>query len=162
MTAPALHDPATTCMERLQEAGLNTFEQGSADPWPPCGSHCDIFSEVNRGAITKGFNIGLKFQQSKPLNVETYNQGCVNPWGCVDSGGFACEGGISRFGPFMENRLKELNKPYDPTSQEYHPPQYMMGIKNGGINSVTGWDRTSQGPFVWAANAETKVPCAKK
>jgi len=162
MTEPALHVPSMTCVERLQEVGLNTFEQGSADPWPPCGSHCDIFSEVNRGAITKGFNIGLNFQQSKPVNVETYNQGCANPWGCVNNDGFSCEGGISRFGPFMESRLKELNKPYDPTKQEYHPPQYMMGVKNGSVNSVTGWDRTPQGAFVWAANAETKVPCPQK
>jgi len=161
---PSLHVASTTCVERLGEVGLNTFEQGSRDPWPSCGEHCDVFSELNRGAITKAFNLGLKFPQSKPLNVETYNQGCVNPWGCVDSGGFACEGGLSRFGPFMEARLKELNRPYDPSRQEYHPPQYMMGIKDGGINSVTGWARKGgqDGPFAWAAAAETKLPCPKK
>ena len=159
---PALHDPTSTCVER-QEVALNTFEQGSADPWPHCGIHCDVFSEVNRGAITKAFNLGLKFNQSKPLNVETYNQGCLNPWGCVDNDGFACNGGLSRFDPFMEARMKELNQPYDPTRQEYHPPQYMMGIKGGTINSVTGWARQSaQAPFAWAAAAATKVPCPQK
>ena len=163
MMEPTRHVPTSTCLERREEVGLNTFEQGSADPWPVCGAHCDVFSEVNRGAITKAFNLGLKFQQSKPLNVETYNQGCLNPWGCVDNDGFACKGGQSRFGPFMEARMKELNKPYDPTQQEYHPPQYMMGIKNGTVNSVTGWARKdAQAPFAWAASATTKVPCPKK
>ena len=157
-STPTLHDAAgNLCRER----SLNTFEQGSSDPLPPCGVDCDVFSQVTRGAITKGFNIGLKHQQSKPLNVETYNQGCLNPWGCVDNGAFACEGGASRFGPFMDARFAELNKPYDPSALEFNPPRYMMGVKDLTPNSVSGWGKTSTGRLVWAANADVTVPCAK-
>jgi|LauGreDrversion2_5_1035112.scaffolds.fasta_scaffold00665_9 hypothetical protein len=156
---PTLHDASTVCAERIAEVGLNTFEEGSADPWPGCGSKCDVFSQVNRGAITKGFNVGLTHQQSKALNVDVYNQGCSNPWGCVSNGEFSCRAPESRFGPYMDSHFKELNKAYDPSGTQYHPPQYMMGIKNEGINSVTGWKKATRGDFLWKERSENKVPC---
>lgn len=154
---PVLHDTSTTCQERT----FNTFEEGSADPWPACGANCDIFSQLNRGAITKDFNLGLTFRQRKALTTETYNQGCLNPWGCVDNGDYTCAGRRSTFDGFMERRFQELMTPLDPSQAEYHPPHYMMGIKAGGINAVDGWGRSPQGRWTWQAQATEKVPCPR-
>jgi len=150
-----LHAPTSVCQERA----FNTFEEGSADPWPSCGSHCDVFSQLNRGAITKDFNLGLSFPQSKPLNVDTYNQGCLNPWGCVDSGGYTCRGRAAGFDAFMEGRFQALSQPLDPSQLEYHPPHYQMGIKAGSVNSVSGWEKTPRGQWAWQRASRENVPC---
>lgn len=155
-----LRDITTTCIERNEQAGLNTFEEGSADPLPACGSDCDIYSQVRRGAITKAFNLGLTFPQSKPLNVDTYNQGCLDPWGCVNNEGFTCRGAASGFSPFMDERLRDLNLPLDPTRLEYHPPRYMMGIKDNSVNSVTGWQKDAAGRARWTQGL-VPMPCHK-
>jgi len=158
---PAVHDAAFVCRENRQ-TGLNTFEEGPADPLPECGSNCDVYSQLMRGAITKGFNIGLSFPQSKPLNVETYNQGCADPWGCVDNLGFSCKGAVSHFGPSMDAQFKRLNAAYEPSGLEYHPPAYAMGIKNGTVNSVTGWSRGAGGRPAWESHATTRLPCLQR
>ena len=155
---PARRGPASTCQERA----FNTFEEGSSDPWPACGADCDVFSRLNRGAITKDFNLGLSFPQSKALNVDTYNQGCLNPWGCVDNGDYSCRGQQSGFGAFMGERFTELMKPLDPSQFEYHPPDYVMGVKAGSVNSVSGWARTPQGQWAWELSSQDRVPCPSK
>jgi hypothetical protein len=157
-SSATLHEPTNTCLER----SFNTFEEGSADPWPACGSHCDVFSQVHRGAITKDFNLGLSFPQSKPLSVDTYNQGCLNPWGCVDTGDQACRGRGSGFDAFMDTRFRQLSQPLDPSQLEYHPPRYMMGVKAGGLNSVSGWEKTPQGQWAWQLASRERVPCPQR
>lgn len=133
---PVLKDPAgPACSER----SLNTFEELSKDPWPPCGTNCDVFSQVQRGVLTKDFNLGLTFPQSKRFSVDSFNQGCLNPWGCVEAGGFSCLGAPSSFGPFMSSRFNHLMSPLDPSLQEFHPPSYMLGMKKGTPNTAASW-----------------------
>ena len=148
----SLHVPA----ERCGEISLNTFEQRNPDEFSAdCGDHCDAFATVQRGAITKAFNLGLANGPSKQLNVDTYNGGCLDAWGCVDSDGFRCAGARDAgFGPFMRAQFDGLNAPYDPSGAEYAPPPALQGLKAGTINSVTGWQRSSPGGAVaWRAAA---------
>jgi len=126
--SPVLRDASQrVCLERA----LNTFEEASSDPPPSCGANCDVFSKVLRGAITKDFNLGMTFPQSKPLNVDTFNQGCLNPWGCVETNNGVCYGQASSFDTLMNERFKDLMKPLDPSLQEVHPPVYVLGCKAG-------------------------------
>jgi hypothetical protein len=151
----ALHAPAQRC----GEISLNTFEQRNPDEFSAdCGDHCDAFAGVQRGAITKAFNVGLvadrRAQQRKELNVDTYNGGCLDVWGCVDSDGFRCAGARDAgFGPFMRAQFDELDAPYDPSGAEYAPPPALQGLKAGTVNSVTGWRRAPGGDYAWRAAA---------
>lgn len=112
-----LRNLTTSC----QEKSFNTFEEG-------CRQNCSVIAPSSRGAITKDFNLGLSLPQRKPLTVDVYNQGCLNPWG-----------GSVAFDPSMEARFQKLMQPLDPSHHEFHPPSYMMGIKHGGANVVSGW-----------------------
>lgn len=147
--------------ERCGETDLNTFEQRNPDEFSSsCGAYCDAFAGVQRGAITKAFNVGLRMPQRKELNVDTYNQGCLNPWGCVNNDGYSCVGPVEqRFGAFMRDQFRALNAPYDPSQAEYAaPPVYSMGWKSGGPNAVTGWLPSERG-FIWEKAAPTQLPC---
>ena len=155
-----MYDSPMSC----KESTLNRFETRPTDTWPGCGPHCDIYTQVQRGAITAAFNIGLKPHQAKELNVDTYNQGCANPWGCVNDDGYSCSGKEKRFGPFMEKRFDALNSPFDPSNAEYKPPFYMMGSKTGTANAVDGWEKTSGGQLRWQAASpwQNTEACPKK
>ena len=118
-----LHDPSSTC----EEIGFNRFETLSADPGSP-----------EYGVLTQGYNIGLRQCQAKKLNIDEYNSGCINQYGCLSSPENKCLGKPKKLNEVMEARYAKLNAPYDPSGSEYNPPQYMMGWKDGGVNSVTG------------------------
>lgn len=140
---------------RCTEAGLNTFEQENVSRYP----QGDIMNAVRRGAITKGWNLGLRNPQAKKLAVDMYNGGCVDLHGCVPSGsgtleGFSCAGGKDSMGPEMKEAYGYLNAPLLEDNFEYKPPDYMMGIKNSGPNSVAGWARAPGGSQVWEVMAE--------
>lgn len=150
-----MYDEPATC----QETGLNRFETKPTDAWPDCGPNCDIYSQVQRGSITAAFNIGLLPHQAKPLNVDTYNQGCSNPWGCVNDTGYTCAGKEKRFGPFMEQRYEMLNSPFDASGAEYKPPFYMMGPKTGTANAVDGWAKAPNGQLRWQAASSHRSGC---
>lgn len=155
------HSEATRC----GETALNTFEERNPDEFSAdCGEHCDAFASVQRGAITKAFNVGLKPPQRKELNVDTYNQGCVNPWGCVSNDGVSCLGTPQeRFATtgFMHEQFRELNANYDPELSEYAPPSYAMGWKTGTANSVTGWQQAPRSNlFVWQEASPARASCS--
>ena len=69
---------AKTTTSSCKETSFNTFEEISE----VCGQNYD---PTSRGAITKDFNLGLSKLHRKPLTVDVYNQGCLNPWGCAET-----------------------------------------------------------------------------
>ena len=112
----------------------------------------DIMESIKRGEIKKNFNSGLRNPQAKHLEVETYNGGCVNPWGCVSNNGHNCNS--------EKKRNVEVNEMYDYLNQsyltgtfqsslEYQPPLQMEGYKAGTINSVSGWKKDDDGSWMW-------------
>lgn len=145
--------------EKCRETSLNLFEAKPTDTWPSCGPGCDIYSQVQRGTITAAFNIGLEKHQAKELNVDTYNQGCTNPWGCVNDDGYSCAGRPRRFGTAMAQRYDGLNSPYDPSGAEYKPPFYVLGPKIGTVNAVDGWARAPDGRLRWQAASLNQGSC---
>ncbi len=149
-----LHDEHSRC----SEIGLNTFETLDTVKYP----QGDIMNAVERGAITKAWNLGLRNPQAKKLTVDTYNGGCRDLHGCVpgvpgtlapDVPGFGCGGRVGSMGPAMSKAYDFLNAPLLADGFEYRPPDYMMGIKDAGPNSVDGWARTPQGAMVWKEKA---------
>ena len=134
---------------KCQEISFNTTEEvvGIQNPDP------DIWNYLKRGAITKEFNKGLRNPQAKLMTVDTYNGGCVDGWGCVANTGFKCgenkaqTSAINNMYDFLQSPL--LTGVYK-ADLEYKPPPYMQGIKAGTANSVTGWDKTVGGQYVWA------------
>ena len=158
---PSLHAEARRC----GEISLNTFEERNPDEFSTScgGDHCDAFSDVKRGSISKAFNVGLKSPLRKEMNVDTYNQGCVNPWGCVNNDGLLCVGSQEERRAswnFMREQYRDLNANYDPSLSELSPPSYSMGWKTGTVNSVTGWQRMpGSDRLVWQATSPTQVDC---
>ena len=149
-----LHDDQSRC----SEIGLNTFEQVDTVRYP----QGDIMNAVERGPITKSWNLGLRNPQAKKLTIDMYNSGCQDLHGCVPSvpgtlapgvPGFACGGPVGAMGPEMSKAYDFLNAPLLADGFEYRPPDYMMGIKNAGPNSVDGWKRTPQGSLMWEQKA---------
>lgn len=142
-----LHDENTAC----GEIGFNTFEDMDTTRYP----QGDVMNVVGRGAITKAWNLGLRNPQAKKLTVDVYNGGCRDLYSCVpgvssDVPDFGCKGNVRKsMGPDMQKAYNYLNAPLLADGFEYHPPDYMMGIKDSGPNSVEGWNRTSQGLLVW-------------
>lgn len=129
---------------------LNSFEDKGTARYP----QGDVMNFLRRGAIEKDWNAGLRNPQSKKLAVDVYNGGCRDTWGCVPTGpdqlapdvpGFACPAGVSSMGPEMRKAYAYLNKPFLADGYEFHPPEYMMGIKDAGVNSVDGWQRMPDG-----------------
>jgi hypothetical protein len=113
--------------------------------------------------ITADTNAGLRMPQARPLTLDAYNSGCVNPHACVASAelGFNCSGPVQQQAPMMKMLYNDLNSPFLSTDFEYTPQQYMMGIKFNTVNSVTGWNRDAAGGYVWQ-EAATKVPGAAR
>lgn len=149
-SAVCLRNEKTAC----KEIGLNTFEDRDTMRFP----QGDVMNVVARGAITKAWNLGLRNPQAKKLSVDVYNGGCLDVHGCVpgvpgtlapDVPGFECRGGVKSMGPEMNKAYDFLNAPLLADGFEYTPPDYMMGIKDSGPNSVEGWNRTPQGSLVW-------------
>jgi hypothetical protein len=154
------HQRSTVCLHdehsRCSEIGLNTFEESDTVRYP----QGDVMNTVARGAITKSWNLGLRNPQAKKLTVDMYNSGCVDLHGCVpgvpgdpDVPGFGCAGGVGSMGPAMSKAYNYLNSPLLADSFEFNPPDYMLGVKGSGPNSVDGWKRTPQGSLVWEEKA---------
>lgn len=154
-SAVCLHNEQTGC----SEIGLNTFETKDTTKFP----QGDVMNIVARGAITKSWNLGLRNPQAKKLSVDTYNGGCLDVHGCVpsipgmepDVPGFACGGAVGSMGPALHKAYDYMNAPFLGDGFEYKPPDYMMGIKDSGPNSVDGWKRTQQGVLTWEQKAKT-------
>ena len=118
--------------------------------------------EPSYGTITADVNAGLRFPQARQLSIETYNSGCVNPYGCVSNPqeGFACHGAPKEPSPAISKLYSVLNKPYAPRSFELErPPDYVVGIKENGVNSVSGWQLDAAGKWEWQRDAHPE-PCA--
>lgn len=158
------HERSSVCLHsedsKCSETGLNTFETLDTVRYP----QGDVMNIVERGAITKSWNLGLRNPQAKKLTVDMYNSGCQDLHGCVpgvpgtlapDVPGFGCRGSISSMGEQMSKTYDFLNAPLLKDGFEYKPPSYMMGIKDGGPNSVDGWRRTAQGSLAWEEKARS-------
>ena len=144
-----------------EEISLNTTEEvKGVDPPEP-----DVWNSLKRGSIKKEFNAGLRNPQAKLMNVETYNGGCVNEWGCVANAGFRCPrseahtSAIKGMYDWLQSPL--LSGVSDP-DLEYNPPEYMQGIKAGTANSITGWGRTADGTYKWAQLSRRDNPGVAK
>ena len=153
--------------EKCGEISLNTFEQRNPDEFSEgCsdGGCIDAYATVHRGSIAKSFNVGLSSEQRKHLNVDQYNQGCTNPWGCVDGSGKRCSSGAaeSAFGPFMHKRFDALSASFDASGSEYRPPSGALGWKAGSVNSNAGWQRLSNGQYLWEAASKIVGHCEHK
>ena len=152
-----LHAMETACEHR----GFNTYETVDKRVLP---SIISTSGEPNYGTITADVNAGLRFPQSRQMNLENFNSGCINPYGCVSNveEGFACSGPLKEPSPALSTLYKHLNSPYAPNSFEMkNPPEYVVGIKESSVNSVLGWQRKPNDPTVleWHANAH-REPCA--
>jgi hypothetical protein len=134
---------------RCQEISLNTTERIEALSYP----EIDIMNVIRRGEISKDFNKGLRNPQSKLMDYHTYNGGCLGIWGAVSSTGF---------GSNSKPKVSEVAKMYDYLNKPlldgvamsalpYNPPSWLEGIKKGGPNSVSGWDKGSTGEYRWEA-----------
>jgi hypothetical protein len=161
------HERSSVCLHdehsRCSEIGLNTFETLDTVRYP----HGDIMNAVGveRGAITKSWNLGLRNPQAKKLTVDMYNSGCLDLHGCVpgvpgtlapDVPGFGCGGRVGSMGPAMSKAYDFLNAPFLEDGFEFKPPDYMQGIRDAGPNSVLGWARAPSGIRVWEKNAEAQ------
>lgn len=149
------HEAVTKC----EPMGFNTYETLDQRASPAITY---LSGEPSYGMITADTNAGLRMPQSRPLNLDAYNSGCVNPHTCVSSTelGFGCSGPVQQQAPMMEMLYNDLNSPFLSSEFEYTPKQYVMGIKNNTVNSVSGWNRgKAEGTYVWQESA-VKVPCA--
>lgn len=150
----------STCLDDMpfncENTGLNTFEKKEAIKYPPV----DIQNQLRRGSITKEWNKGLRMPQAKKLTTDTFNGGCTDPWGCVANSGFSCPGSKPKESS-VYNMYAFLQKPLDAgTDQErleYNPPAFMMGIKNGTVNSVNGWKKDGK-QYAWEAHNRKDNP----
>ena len=141
---PSLHNVTNSCTE----TSLNTWESTSTS-LPPS---IDVLNSSNlrRGMITSVPNLGLQQRQSKKMSYNHYNSGCLNPQGCVNSGGVTCPGSVRQGSPEINSMYKFLNAPLMADNSEYYPPKYMMGWKAGSVNSVSGWEKNPNSEtFVW-------------
>ena len=143
-----LHDATTVC----QATGFNTYQSGNEQGYPQVYY---TSGEPRYGMVVTDFNAGLRLPQSRPLVIDSYNSGCLNPHGCVNNqrDGFTCGGPVKVQTKYMRALYDDLNGPYAPNDFDLEPPAYVMGIKNGGINSVTGWAKNASGQLVWEENA---------
>ena len=103
-------------------------------------SQPSLSGENSYGMISPDVNAGLLQAQARPFTREAYNSGCVNLHGCVSSEG-KCRGPVKTGSPGIQALYKELNSPLAPDDFDHHPPQHVLGIRQGTINSVTGWHR---------------------
>ena len=149
-----LHEATTECAA----AGFNVYQTSDTRGSPPISYTA---GEPRYGMLSADTNAGLRLPQSRPLNLDAYNSGCVNPQGCVSNpaDGFTCSGPLQKPSMFLESLYQDLNAPFDPAKLEYNPPAYMMGIKNGTANSVTGWAKTATG-LAWMGAGNVQ-PCEK-
>lgn len=163
MSRHCLHESGHRCRD-LPE--LNSYEEVGTSKFP----QGDVMNYLRRGTIQKDWNAGLRNPQAKKLTIDTYNGGCVDMWGCVPTGvdqlapsvpGFSCHNTrLSSMGPEMKEAYAYLNRPLLRDGYEYNPPEYMMGIKNTGPNSVMGRVKHPSGSFAFehkigvAANAD--------
>lgn len=154
MKPPALHATVTSCQpisynvyETLDKRSLPTVSQSSGEP--------------HYGTITTDVNAGLRLPQARPMNIETFNSGCVNPHGCVSNiaEGFACPGPLKQPSSAISNLYDVLQAPYAPHNFEMKPPPpYVVGIKETSLNSVVGWRANKDGKQEWQTHAATQ-PC---
>ncbi len=153
--APArFHESTTTC----EKTGVGTFDTRDGRVWPAIA---DLGGEPRYGMLSADANAGLRMPQARKLSLDAYNSGCVNPHGCVNTEGFGCPGPVAAMGEELTQLYDELNKPAAPGRFEYSPPSYMMGIKSGTANSVTGWDVGADGQMAWKTGEQaTPMPCS--
>ncbi len=150
-----LHDTTTRC----EDAGFRVTDTVDQRVLPPVSY---LSGEPTYGMLSVDVNGGLRLPQSRPLTVEAYNTGCVNPHGCVNNeqDGFGCLGPVKKESPFMRALYTELQMPYAPDSFEMQPPpDYVVGTKATGVNSVTGWRVTPEGRYLWEQESTQAVPC---
>jgi hypothetical protein len=146
------HAVTTTC----DAAGFNRYDTTMTGSGPPIQYTA---GEPEYGVITNDVNAGLRLPQSRPLNLEEFNSGCVNPQGCVDQKGYVCPGPVKTLSPFMSALYDELQSPVAPHSfDETVPPAYVTGIKETGVNSVAGWARDGS-QLLWQAQSSNQQTC---
>lgn len=154
MTRAAMYSAETSC----EPISFNTYE--TLDKQMPATAYST--GEPSYGMITADVNAGLRLPQARPMNVETYNSGCVNPYGCVSNPqeGVACAGPLKEPSPAILSLYSMLNKPFAPNGFEMKsPPAYVVGVKEKGVNSVSGWQVDAAGTWEWQRDAHTQ-PCA--
>lgn len=158
-TAGSAGSTRQTPAEKCGETSLNTFEQRHPEEF---GGGWDAYQAVQRGTISKAFNLGLLPGQRKAVTVDHYNQGCASPWGCVDNGNRRClgsEGQSTGFGPFMQRRYDALQSDFDPQEKQAPPPDYVQGWKARGVNSMSGWERGADGRYAWEVPLRVQPTC---
>ena len=113
--------------------------------------------EPQYGVLAADVNADLSLPQARPLSIESFNSGCLNPQGCVSNAldGFACPGPVKRLPAAMSALFAELNSPFAPENFEMQPPpSYVVGVKATGINSVLGWQKGPDGKPLWHHRAD--------
>lgn len=151
MVEPACRRDASMSCSAL---GLNTFEETQSLQYPKD----DIMNSVARGAIYKNWNGGLRNPQAKKLATDVFNSGCQSLETCVPTDGFVCPGATARGSPELTAAYDFLNAPLLADGYEFHPPEYMMGVKDTGPNSVDGWKRVNNGHKAWTQRPHTANP----
>ena len=110
----------------------------------------DALRQLRRGAVTVGWNLGLRSPQAHAAAPDVFNQGCHNPIGCKSRGEAACvDPGSLRRSASLQRLFDRLNAPLLDDAADTRPPDYMMQHKRDTANAVSGWSRTEDGSFVW-------------
>jgi len=138
----ARFDPAFAC----KESTLNIYDTKNEDTQPAMTK----VEPPRYGMLTSNTNAGLRLPQSRPMNRDGFNSGCLNTFGCVRDAelGFQCQGSAHKPDPLTAAHFKAMA-----VSQgggvEFTAPVSMMGIKSETINATNGWALTSHGKRIW-------------
>ena len=146
---------------RCEPMGFNMYETVDVRTMPAISY---TSGEPRYGAITSDVNAGLRLPQARPLSLETFNSGCVNPHGCVSNfeDGFKCPGPLKTTNAQLSTLFDDLYAPYAPDNFEMmSPPAYVVGIKSTGVNSVLGWQSASKGALEWQLDS-SRMTCAQQ
>lgn len=104
--------------------------------------------EPHHGMITMDTNAKLTLPQSRPLTLDSFNSGCINPELCIDAPDAMCPGAIRKPSAEMVKRYDELYAPMAPGNFDLAAPAYVEGIKRDTVNSSSGW-ATQDGEPRW-------------
>ena len=152
-TGGGMHAATTTC----NEAGFKMYSTTDGRRLPGITY---LSGEPSYGVVSTDVNSQLRLPQARPMTIESFNSGCVNPHGCVSGDGFTCAGPVKSLAPAVRALYAELNSPFAPGSFELKPPpSYVVGVKASGINSVLGWQQGPDGKPIWHRDAVPSAAC---
>ena len=155
-TASEGHPEAHAVVTQCKQAGFNKYDTMAQGSGPAI---LYTAGEPEYGVLTNDVNAGLRLPQARPLSLEQFNSGCVNPQGCVSQKGYTCPGERKTLSPFMSALYDELQSPVAPDGFDFEtPPAYVTGVKATTVNSVAGWARDGS-QLVWQSQSRNAQAC---